>query len=484
MLDQDKLSFETFKALAKTHARVAIHQTLSGTDITPEQAYIALKPYVKNPTLLAFHPNNTHLCFDPITTIKAHGQSVTIEHGKISQTCQADPFELLRSYQAKLACQTTHPACGYLGGMVGFMSYDAIRLIEDIPSHHANHDDMPDMLFRFYKNSIAFDKKTQQIILSTVVSIKPHQLKQSYLEASRGLNKLEAQLLAHQTQPILQSRNALPIHIDTDDKTYCKRVEQAKHHVLEGDVFQVVLSRKFSIKTKAQPFDIYQALSQSNPAPYQFYLEFDDTAVAGTSPEKLISIQDGIIESRPLAGTRKRGSKPDHILTDELLHDPKELAEHMMLVDLARNDLGRIAVPGSVRVTQLKNILTCKAVLHLASTVQGRLKEDCDVFDALKASFPAGTLSGAPKIRAMELIDMLETTRRDLYGGVICAIDNKNNLESAIIIRTACMQNGVASVRAGAGIVHDSDPKSEARETYHKARAVLEGITSAGGIAA
>jgi anthranilate synthase component I len=484
MLDQDKLSFETFKTLAKTHARVAIHQTLSGTNITPEQAYIALKPYVKDPTLLAFHPNNTHLCFDPITTIKAYGQNITIEHDKTSETHQADPFDVLRTYQATLACKTTHPASGYLGGMIGFMSYDAIRLIEHLPNPHLNHRNTPDILFRCYKSSLAFDKKTQQIILSTVVSIKPHQLKQSYRDAYLSLDKLQARLLAHQTQPMTKKNNPLPIHIDTDDKTYCKRVEQAKHHVREGDVFQIVLSRNFSIKTKAQSFDIYQALSQSNPAPYQFYLEFDDQALAGTSPEKLISIQDGLIESRPLAGTRKRGTKPDPVLTDELLHDPKELAEHVMLVDLARNDLGRVSVPGSVRVTELKNILTCKAVLHLASTVEGRLREDCDVFDALKASFPAGTLSGAPKIRAMELIDMLETTRRDLYGGVICAIDNKNNLESAIIIRTACMQNGVASVRAGAGIVHDSDPKAEARETYHKARAVLEGIASAGGVAA
>ncbi len=489
MSDNHKLSFNAFKELAQKHTRVTVHQTLLDLKLTPEEAFLALKPHVCDAALLNFNSNLTHVTFDPLITIKAYQAKCIIEHATDAVTIDQDPFDTLRTYLAKHSCKTTHAACGYLGGMVGFMSYDAIRLIEPHLEAHASIDDIPDILFRAYQSNLAFDKTSGEVTLSTVVSIAPDNLNGCYLDAYQQLDDLIQHLIAYQNTPSPTSHANTDTshphpHVDTDDATFCTRVEQVKRHIGEGELFQLVLSRRFSMPTRAKPFAVYQALTKANPAPYQFYFEFDDKAIAGTSPEKLISIQGGLIESKPLAGTRRRGAKPDHTLAEELQKDTKELAEHMMLVDLARNDVGRVAVPGSVSVTQLKKILTCKAVLHLASTVKGKLRDDCDVFDALKAAFPAGTLSGAPKIRAMELINTLESTKRGLYGGVLCAIDSQQNLDTAIIIRTALIQQNKAYVQTGAGIVHDSNPKAEAQETYHKAHAVLKGIANLGGHAA
>ena len=259
-------------------------------------------------------------------------------------------------------------------------------------------------------------------------------------------------------------------------------VEKAKQHIVDGDIFQVVLSRCFSTKVDAKPFDVYRALRFSNPSPYMFYLEVNGYAIAGASPEKLVSIEDGVVEIRPLAGTRPRGKLPDKELAEDLLNDEKEVAEHMMLVDLARNDVGRVGVPGTVKVSRLKEIEYYARVIHISSTVQAQLSPDKDVFDALKGGFPAGTLSGAPKIRAMEIIDELESSSRGIYGGTICAIDGVGNMDNAIAIRMAMIKDGVATVRAGGGLVYDSDPQEEADETRHKARAILDGIALARGM--
>ncbi|MCH9757370.1 MAG: anthranilate synthase component I family protein [Gammaproteobacteria bacterium] len=489
----ETLSYEQFKALAASHACVAVYQEIPGDQLTPTNAYLALQSTAKNITLLESTPNEStkgrysYLCFDPIATIQSSGQTVEIHHQNTHQTIHADPFDVLRQYQTELAVKSTHPLTGFIGGMVGFMSYDAIRLIETIPNQHQDIDKTPDLLFRFYRNHITFDHQTGKVMIATATSIKASQgsLKTVYQNARNRLQNITQKLISYQTETtqdlLNKSFKKTAIQVEPNDADYCERVKEAQKNIQAGDIFQVVLSRQFKIKTKAKPFDIYRALRFSNPSPYLFYIELDNAVIAGASPEKFISIKDNVLESCPLAGTRARGNQSDEQLAKDLKSDPKELAEHMMLVDLARNDLGKVAVPGSVKVTKLKAIETYARVMHLASTVKATLREDMDVFDAMKASFPAGTLSGAPKIKAMEIIDALEIKRRGIYGGVICAIDGQGNLESCLAIRTALIKKDAVFVQAGAGVVHDSVPQSEADETYHKARAILEGILLAEG---
>ncbi len=487
-----ELSYERFVDLADSHPRIAVYREVPGDKLTPINAYLALEGFAKEITLLESSPKEkalgrySYLCFDPIAEIKSNGKEVIIRHNKQTKKLISDPFKILRLYQSKLFSKIDHPLSGFIGGMVGFMSYDAIRLIEEIPNGNKDEDNIPDMLFRFYSKNITFDHQTGKVIISTVAEVNADDaLDVVYKQAIDKINKISNQLLSYnnETHESLKklNQNVKQVNVDTDDATYRKMVERAKQNIIEGDVFQVVLSRKFNVNTTAKPFDIYRALRFSNPSPYMFYIEADDYIISGASPEKLISIKDRVIESCPLAGTSPRSEESDSLIAKELLENEKEVAEHMMLVDLSRNDIGAVAVPGSVKVTKLKEIEKYTRVMHISSTVQGLLRDDMDVFDAIKASFPAGTLSGAPKIRAMEIIDELESSRRGIYGGVICGIDSQGNLDSCIAIRTTLIKNGIASVRAGAGVVFDSESQAEADETRHKAKAILEGILLAEG---
>lgn len=260
-------------------------------------------------------------------------------------------------------------------------------------------------------------------------------------------------------------------------------VEKAKEYIHKGDAFQIVLSRQFYKKYLVSPFQIYRALRMSNPSPYMFFIEHNNTFIAGSSPERLASVKNRIVETHPIAGTRKRGATAhdDRVIAEDLLNDKKEVAEHVMLVDLARNDIGSVSVPGTVQIKKFKDIQHLTKVMHITSVVEGELSANKDALDGLRAVFPAGTLSGAPKIRAMEIIDKLEPSRRGLYGGAVCFVDNDGNLESCIAIRMAIMKDNIATVQAGCGIVFDSDPASETEETRSKASAVLNGIDLAEG---
>jgi anthranilate synthase component 1 len=267
------------------------------------------------------------------------------------------------------------------------------------------------------------------------------------------------------------------VAVDLDDAAYERLVRQAKEYILAGDIFQVVLSRGFTMPCPASPFAVYRALRMVNPSPFMFYLQHNGYAVAGASPERLVRTQGRRVETMPIAGTRPRGEgAEDARLEAELLADPKERAEHMMLVDLARNDLGQVAEPGTVVVEELGAVQRLSKVMHLTSRVAATLRSDRDGLDALRVALPAGTLSGAPKIRAMEIIDELEHSRRGLYGGAVGYLDGSGHTDSCIAIRMAEIADGVARVRAGAGIVHDSDPAAEAAETRHKARGVIEAV--------
>ena len=484
-----QLTYEKFVTLARTHKRIAVYKEISGDTLTPTNIMLALQATNHDITLLESSPKEkqhgrySYLCFNPIATIKSFGKDVTINENGKTETITTDPFDTLRTYQTKLYCKTDHPLSGYVGGMVGFISYEAIRSIETIPNDNPDIDQIPDLLFRCYANSISFDHQTGKVVITTATEVGEN-TQNSYQQAMDTIEDIIRQIYRqHPKNETLfnQPSSQASVQVDIDDQQYAQMVDQAKLKIIAGDIFQVVLSRQFSIKVNAKPFDIYRALRFSNPSPYMFYLEADDYVITGASPEKLISIKDRMIESCPLAGTRARGHQPDDVLINDLLSDEKEVAEHMMLIDLARNDLGKVAKTGTVNVTKLKEVEKYSRVMHISSTIQAELQDKVDVFDAIKASFTAGTLSGAPKISAMKIIDQLETTRRGIYGGIICGIDSDGNLDSCIAIRTTLIKNGIASVRAGAGIVHDSNPHAETDETRHKAQAILDGILLAEG---
>jgi len=272
------------------------------------------------------------------------------------------------------------------------------------------------------------------------------------------------------------------VEMDVSDQDFIKMVEEAKKYIINGDAFQIVISRCYQRGYSVAPFEIYKTLRQVSPAPFMFYIPTKNGDILGASPERLIRVQNNKITANPIAGTRKRvGEKADDAITTDLLNDKKEVAEHMMLVDLARNDVGAVAVPGSVHVAELLKVKHYSHISHISSTVTGVLKDEYDALDAFAASFPAGTLSGAPKIRAMQLIDRLETSRRGLYGGAICRFDTAGNFDSCIAIRMAHLNDGIATIRTGAGVVFDSNPAAEANETHQKAHSILAAIAQAHG---
>jgi anthranilate synthase component I len=484
------LSYETFSTLAKSHQSLVAYRVIAGDKLTPVNAFLALRPHIKSVTLLESNPQATHsnrysyLCFDPICEIKALGEFISIDYQGKQETCYANPFEILRAYQKKCFSKSIHPLSGFVGGLVGLMSYDAIRSIESIPDNHPHDEALPDFMFRSYKTNISFDHQKNSVVIATRSDLtgntqKDYEQALSYLEEINNL-LFSTPVLSHNTFQFNLDKKS-EISVDLSDNAFIEKIHQAKSHIEKGDIFQVVLSREFSLALKSSPFDVYRALRFTQAAAYGFYLETDTMTFAGASPEKLVSFKNGILETAPLAGTYAKGNKSDEDTAQALLTDEKENAEHIMLVDLGRNDLGKVAAPGSVSVSALKTILSCQHVMHLSSTIEARLAPEKDIFDAIQAVFPAGTLSGAPKVSAMHLIDKLEISRRGIYGGIMAAINSEGDLETCIVIRTVMMKDQKAYVRAGAGIVFDSIPEKEAAETRHKARAALEAIILANG---
>ncbi len=366
----------------------------------------------------------------------------------------------------------------FTGGVVGYLAYDAVRLFERLPDRHPPST-APLASFALYRTIVAFDHVLQRIVL--IADAEPGR-RAAFAAAQSELDALEEDL---DRTPATTRRNSRapsapgPAFPGFDDgEGYRARVLRAKEYIAAGDVFQVVLSRQTRFPTQADPFAVYRALRMINPSPYMYFVRDGESALAGASPEMLVRLEGRHVETRPIAGTRRRGAtrEEDDALGAELLADPKERAEHLMLVDLGRNDLGRVSRFGSVRVPEFMAIERYSHVAHLVSLVTGELRDDQDALDALVATFPAGTLSGAPKIRAMEIIDELETARRGVYGGAVGYVDLRGNLDFCIAIRTVSFERGVATVQAGAGIVADSDPVAEERETESKAAAMIEAL--------
>lgn len=484
------LSLKAFLDLAQQYRRVAVYKEIATDRLTPVGIFESLSREGINPVVLesGLHSPETgrysFISFDSIAEFRVEKgliyQKIGSEKLEISQG--SDPLETLRQLLKKLDAISTAPEAALMPGAVGFMTYDAIRLFEAIPSRHLQSSELPQLLFNFYQTTLIFDHLRQKLTINILVEVgdEPQQV---YELAQEKI----AQLIQHITtakriehSKINPHKPDTTIEVDISDQDFMALVTEAKQRIIEGEVFQIVISRCFKKQYTASPFEIYRALCRVSPAPYMFYFPLDKGVLVGASPEKLISVQKGQVEITPIAGTRPREEKSDNeAISAELLGDKKEVAEHMMLVDLGRNDIGAVCEPGSIEINTLLKVKHFSHVSHITSTLRGQLAEGKDALDALISAFPAGTLTGAPKIRAMEIIDELERSERGLYGGAICRLDYGGNLDSCIAIRMAVLNDGVALVRTGAGIVYDSHPEAEANETRHKARSILAALSLA-----
>ena len=400
-----------------------------------------------------------------------------------------DPLEALSDAIARLHTERSDANLPPLtGGMVGYVGYDAVRRIERLPSLAKDDLGIPELQFLLATDLAVLDHSDGSILLiaNVIRRLTPHaedDPDQAYADAVGRLDAMEAALAATAESSVATLGDIGPLSFTgpTARPDYLAAVETAKEHIRAGDAFQIVVSQRFETDVSADPLDVYRVLRASNPSPYMYLLRFEDMDVVGSSPEVLVKVDGTKALMHPIAGTRPRGSTPEHdaALAAELLADEKERAEHVMLVDLGRNDLGRVCRPGTVEVIDLLKVERYSHVMHLVSTVVGEVSDGLSAIDVLRACFPAGTLSGAPKVRAMEIIEELEPTRRGLYGGIVGYVDVAGDMDTAIAIRTTVIRDGRAYVQAGAGIVADSDPAAEDDECRNKAAAVLRAIALA-----
>lgn len=395
-----------------------------------------------------------------------------------------DPLNKLRELMAEFQPVDIEGLPRFFGGAVGYLGYDMVRFVEQLPDSTAREIDSWDASFLLTEGLLIFDNMRQKIKVVCNVHLQPGE--DPALAYSRGQQRID-QLIAQLRKPLnLTSPNAAgfddqPLQPNFTCENFKAAVEKCKEYIRAGDIFQVVISQRFSGELQADPFDIYRALRTINPSPYMFFLRFGETLVVGASPEVLVRKEGQQVDVRPIAGTRPRGAtaEEDQQLEQDLLADPKERAEHIMLVDLGRNDVGRVAAGGSVEVSELMVVERYSHVMHIVSNVRGQLQPGLDSFDVFRAAFPAGTLSGSPKIRAMEIIEELEPSRREIYGGAVGYFSFNGNMDLAIAIRTLVIEGNRVHLQAGAGIVADSDPEMEYQETLNKARGVKRAIEMA-----
>ena len=397
------------------------------------------------------------------------------ERGKLKHRQRADdPLSFIREYQARFKAAAQPGLPRFCGGLVGYFGYDTIRYIEKKLVATAKPDPLgvPDVLLVLSEQLAVVDNLSGKIFL--VVYVDPSSAG-AYQRGRQRLKELLEALRRPVAIPAASPAAAQQARSEFGEVQYLKAVEHAKRYIFDGDIMQVVLSQRMSQPFTASPLALYRALRALNPSPYMFFLNFGDFHVVGASPEILVRLENGNVTLRPIAGTRPRGKTPeeDAALAKDLLADPKERAEHVMLMDLGRNDVGRVAQTGSVRVTENMTIEHYSHVMHIVSHVEGKLRPGLDAIAVLKATFPAGTVSGAPKVRAMEIIDELEPTKRGIYAGAVGYLGFNGDMDLAIAIRTAVLKDGNLYVQAGGGIVADSVPQSEWQETQNKARAVL-----------
>ncbi len=493
----------TFLRLARTHTLVPLYRTLTADLETPVSAFLRVAATEPECFLLESVEGGerlgryTYIGIRPSRRIVSHGREIEItEHGK-TRRLTGDVFALLRDALSGHTPARIAALPPFTAGAVGFLSYDVVRQIERLPVRTEDDLGLPDACLMFFDEVLAFDHVKKEILLVVTADLRRHKPQAAYADAVKRLDRLERRLA--RPLPKLTARKPrgkLRFVPCTKKSAYLKAVDRAKDYIAAGDVFQVVYSQRFEVEPGVDPFAVYRALRIVNPSPYMYFLRFgrrvpgkgtakeETTHIVGSSPEMLVRVEGRKIEYRPIAGTRPRGASEtaDLAVEQEMLTDEKERAEHVMLVDLGRNDVGRVSEYGSVKVTDLMFVERYSHVMHLVSAIEGRLKAELSAVDALRSCFPAGTLSGAPKIRAMEIIEELEPTRRGIYGGSVLYADYSGNLTSCIAIRTLLVEGNQGYIQAGGGIVADSIPEMEYQESLNKARAVVRAIERARGV--
>jgi anthranilate synthase component I len=455
------------RALAKDHSLIPVYREVLADMLTPVRAYTLLCPPGTPGFLLESVEGGERLA----------RYSFIGSAPKPLELDMDDPLAALRT----VAAEVTAPVKGvprFHGGAVGYLGYETARHFERLPVAQGAPPPMPESAFLRAEDLAVFDHVTRRLKLLTIH--RPD--REDYDTAVERIDEMEMRLASDQVATYARGADGTRWESNVTKGQYEAMVDAAKEHILAGDAFQIVVSQRFSKPLEASPFDLYRCLRAINPSPYMFFLSLGgDRHVVGTSPEKLIQVEGKRVETRPLAGTRRRGADPveDVMLEKELLSDLKERAEHVMLVDLGRNDVGRVARPGTVSVERLMEVERYSHVMHISSTVSGQLRDGCTSIDALRAAFPAGTVSGAPKIRAMEVIAELEPDQRGVYAGSLGYVSFGGNLDMAITLRTMVVAEGVVYVQAGAGVVADSRPEREFEETLEKAGAMFKAVEMA-----
>ena len=514
--------FKGFSRLARTATLVPVVKTISADLLTPVSAFLAIAAGEPDAFLLESVEGGerigryTFLGVRPFLRLQSRGDEIRIERGRKVETCTGNVFDVIKEFLRQHRPAAIEGLPPFTAGAVGYCAYDLVRRLESIGDRarsQANDDlDVPDCVLMFFDHVLAFDHLHHQIHIVASVDVSKGATRAAYERAVREIARIDRQLAAgwkpsYWRKPAVQSK--LAVRARTPKPKFLDSVRQAKEYIAAGDIFQVVLSQRWDFEPGVAPLDLYRALRTVNPSPYMYFLRFGRSSsvplrapreksssrtlartsapgemhVLGSSPEMLVRVTGRTLEYRPIAGTHPRGKDEaaDAALEKKMREDEKERAEHVMLVDLGRNDLGRVSEYGSVKVRDLMYVERYSHVMHLVSALEGRLRPGLDAMDAFAACFPAGTLSGAPKVRAMQIIEELEPTRRGVYGGSVLYADFAGNLDSCIAIRTLLMKGKKAYLQAGAGIVADSDPQREFEETENKSRAVLRAVEMARG---
>jgi len=485
-------SWDTFRQWADGGANVVpVYAQVLSDNLTPVTAYATLASQSTHSFLLESVIGGekigrySFLSADPVLIFEAYGNDLQIsESGRARRLKCSDPLNELDGIMKAYRAVHVPGLPRFLGGVVGYAGYDMVRYYERLDQ--TPHDDraLPDLQFGLYPNMVVFDHvtKTIKIVGSAMIDDDP---RKAYLQAceqiERNLDRLSRPLTVATEAVDFQTEPAVPFTSNFERPAFEGAVDRCKEYIRAGDIFQVVLSQRLKIETQADPFSIYRALRVINPSPFMFHMKSPQCTLVGASPEVMCRVEDGTVTNRPLAGTRPRGKteQEDKALEKDLLTDPKERAEHIMLVDLGRNDVGRVCRLGSVELTEVMAVERYSHVMHISSNVQGKLSDGKTAFDALRATLPVGTVSGAPKVRAMEIIDEFEPTKRGPYAGAVGYVDFSGNMDTCIALRTLVMQGQQAYVQVGAGIVADSVPENEYQETISKAKGQLKAIEAA-----
>jgi anthranilate synthase component I len=486
--------FREFQRLAKQGNLIPVCEVFSADLLTPVSAYLRITQGARYSFLLESVEGGEKIArytfagSNPEEIFRYANGACVLEGRDRVVWEERDPISFLRKHMERFRPVRVPGLPPLVAGAIGYFSYDMVRLIERLPKRLKDDIGLYDAMLMFYHGVIAFDHVQHRLwIVRNVFTEGSGSLKKKYDAVVQEIRRTRALLdrpaPAEARSKSAKHTKATPPKVTSNVKRpeYLAAIRKAKEYIRAGDIFQVVYGQRFSAKSSADPFDIYRELRAVNPSPYLFFLQMNDVSVVGSSPEMLVKVQGRDVFYRPIAGTQPRGKDEAEDLCNEkaLLASEKERAEHIMLVDLGRNDLGRVSDYGTVRIEKLMTVERYSHVMHLVSSLRGCLREDVDCFDALMACFPAGTVSGAPKVRAMEIIEELEKTRRGIYAGGVLYLDFAGNLDSCIALRTMVIKSGVAYIQAGGGIVADSDPASEYQESVNKSRALLAALEAA-----